>query len=234
MRYLIVLLMLSSTLVANSQNSLGLRLGYNFADVAVPNLIELENIISPPRSNAGGVAGILMNFPLSERVSIQAELSYVAKGFFVEEAVIDQIFNQSFDLDLDIGASTTFNYIEFAPIFKFKLGESKIKPTALIGPYAAIATNGHVSEEINFFINFTFDREDLNLQRDIYNRFEIGAIGGLGVQWDFKSGFMYTDLMFAYAFQNILENPEANIEMRNFGLRWGIGVAFHLGGGGKS
>lgn len=172
--------------------------------------------------------GILMNFPLTDRSSFQAELNYIQKGFRVSDAVFDQLFGENFTNDLGIDAKTTFHYLEFSPMLKVKLGENTFTPYFTIGPYFGYALSGSIKEEVNIFINITLNQTDINLQKDIYNRLEMGVMGGFGLQLDFKRGFAFTDLMFGYSFTDFVNNQEVQLTMRNLGIRWGIGIAFFL------
>jgi hypothetical protein len=169
-----------------------------------------------------------MNFPISDRTSIQTELSYIQKGFRVSDAVFDQLFRENFTNDLGIDAKTTFHYLEFSPLLKVKLGENRFTPYFAFAPYVGYAMSGNIKEEVNIIINITLNQTDINLQKEIYNRLDIGAMGGFGLQLDFKSGFAFTDLMFGYSFVDFVDNPEVQLTMRNLGVRWGIGIAFFL------
>jgi hypothetical protein len=127
-----------SSIQLSAQHALGIRTGVHFADVSVPNLEVLSDIISPPRTNSGGQFGMMLNFPLTDRTSLQAELGYVQKGFRVSDAVFDQLFGENFTNDLGIDAKTTFHYLEFSPVLKVKLGENTFTPYFAFAPHSRI------------------------------------------------------------------------------------------------
>jgi len=78
-------------------------------------------------------------------------------------------------------------------------------------------------------IEFNVATTDLDLTRDIYNRFEVAGQGVAGIKIPYGKGMFDLGVSYTQAFTDILKDPALNIEIRNTGIGIHAGFAMPLG-----
>lgn len=214
------------SLSMSAQTTLGGRIGANFGLASVDGL---ANIVTPDIQSLNTfTGGITINHRLDERLSVTSGAHYKRKGFIVEEMVGVEVFG----VDIPVGGSleTRLDYVEVPLLLNIAFNrDKKVQPYIEFGPAFSYASIGKLQPRAQVIIEFNLPTIDLDLTKDIYNRFEVAgqAVGGIKIPYgagEFDLGVSYT-----HAFTDMLKDPALNIEIRNFGIGVHAGFAMPLG-----
>ena len=206
----------------NAQISVGAKIGANFADTRVDGL--LGNLAPEQTTFTGFTAGVMAEIPMINALSFRPELNYIQKGFTV---------SQSFDVDLigidmEVGAKarTRINYIEMPLLLKYSIGSDAAKVYAIAGPSIAYAANAELTPVATFIVDFNLPSIPINLDNNIYNRWEISGVLGAGGEVKAGNGKVFADARYNLGFTNMLNNPVVDLRIKNQGFSVSAGYAY--------
>jgi len=206
----------------NAQISVGAKVGANFADTRVDGL--LGNLAPEQTTFTGFTAGVMAEIPMINALSFRPELNYIQKGFTV---------SQSFDVDLigidmEVGAKarTRINYVELPLLLKYSIGSDAAKVYAISGPSIAYAANAELNPVATFIVDFNLPSIPINLDNNIYNRWEISGILGAGGEVKAGNGKVFADARYNLGFTNMLNNPIVDLRIKNQGFNVSAGYAY--------
>jgi Outer membrane protein beta-barrel domain len=206
----------------HAQISVGVKIGANFADTRVDGL--LENLAPEQTSFTGFTAGVMAEIPMINGLSFRPELNYIQKGFTV---------SQSFDVDLigidmEVGAKarTRINYVELPLLLKYSIGSDMARVYAIAGPSIAYAANAELNPVATFIVDFNLPSIPINLDNNIYNRWEISGVLGAGGEVKAGSGKVFADARYNIGLTNMLNNPVVDLRIKNQGFSVSAGYAY--------
>ena len=223
-RILLTALMAFMTFGAFAQLSYGFKFGVHYNDVSVPSLESSLNL--NPTMVHGLEAGAFLDIPLIGGFSFRPELSYVKKGFKVREGLDFNIAN--LPLPVGVEASTNVQYIQMPLMGKFSFGQGPAKAYILGGPVFSYALDARLKTSVNSIVDFNISNEKIDLSKDTYQRAEVSAMGGLGVELDMGNGGLFIEGRYNHSFTDMLNDPVIDLKLRNrgFGLSVGYKVGF--------
>ena len=205
-----------------AQISVGAKIGANFADTRVDGL--LGNLAPEQTTFTGFTAGVMAEIPMINALSFRPELNYIQKGFTV---------SQSFDVDLigidmEVGAKarTRINYVEMPLLLKYSIGSDAAKVYAIAGPSIAYAANAELNPVATFIVDFNLPSIPINLDNNIYNRWEISGVLGAGGEVKAGNGKVFADARYNLGFTNMLNNPIVDLRIKNQGFNVSAGYAY--------
>lgn len=206
----------------HAQISVGAKIGANFADTRVDGL--LGNLAPEQTTFTGFTAGVMAEIPMINALSFRPELNYIQKGFTV---------SQSFDVDLigidmEVGAKarTRINYVEMPLLLKYSIGSDVAKVYAIAGPSIAYAANAELTPVATFIVDFNLPSIPINLDNNIYNRWEISGVLGAGGEVKAGNGKVFADARYNLGFTNMLNNPIVDLRIKNQGFNVSAGYAY--------
>lgn len=207
---------------ADAQISVGGKIGVNFADTRVNGL--LENYTPDQTTYTGFTAGVMAEIPMTSALSFRPELNYIQKGFTVSQAFDVELLG----IDMPIGAkaNTRLNYMEMPLLLKYSIGSDQTKVYAIAGPNIAYATSAELRPVATFIIDFNLPRIPINLDNDIYNRWEVSGVVGVGGEVKAGPGKIFMDGRYNLGFTSMLENPIVNLNIKNQGFNISAGYAY--------
>lgn len=208
----------------SAQVAIGLKSGVNFANVHTTDLIGQA---APDFNYAPGWnVGMVSEISFGNYFALQPELSWVQKGFSWKESLGVPIGG----IEIPIGATATFrtNYIEMPLLAKLKLGNERVQGYVVAGPAFGYAMNGKIITRPSLFFEFDPIKTDLNLDNLNYERFDIAATGGLGVQVNFNGASIFADARYTHGFTELYDFPVVNEKIKNRGIALSAGVLFNL------
>ncbi len=216
------------TLFGNSftyaQVALGLKVGANFGNVHTTQAL---NDLTPDFKYAtGAVAGGVAEISFGKYFAVQPELNWVQKGFRFSEAV--DIPVGKIDIPAGVEATIKTNYLELPLLAKVKLGNDIIQAYAVLGPSVGYAMNGKLITRTRLFFEFDPIRTNLNFDNLDYNRFEVAAVGGLGLQVNFNGGKWFADARYTQGLTELYNFPIVNEQIKNRGVALSTGVMINL------
>jgi hypothetical protein len=206
------------------QISVGVRSGVQFSNISETNLL---NEVAPSFdyliSNTSGVA---VEFALNDHFAIQPELGFTRKGFAVTESTNINLFNVP--LGLGVKAQARFNYLEMPVLFKAKVGSGPVKFYGQAGPMLGYAINGNIATRATGLFNVKLTNTNIDLNAINYNRFEVGAVAGAGVEFDAGFGRFFVDGRYQQGFTKNADIPLVADSFRNRGFSAQIGFLLPL------
>lgn len=207
-----------------AQVAIGLKTGVNFASVHTTDLIDqaAPDFRYTPGFTLGGVTEI--NF--GRYFALQPEVNWVQKGFTWDESAGVPIGN----IEIPLGAKATFrsNYIEVPLLAKVKLGNEVVQAYILAGPSVGYATNAKIITRPRLFFEFDPIKTNVNLDNINYERFDIGATGGLGVQFNLNGVKIFADARYTHGFTELYDFPVVNEKILNRSVALSAGMLFDL------
>ena len=168
--------------------------------------------------------GIFAEIPMLNGFSFQPGLNFVEKGFRVNA-------NTDFDLgdiNIPIGveARPRLNYLEMPLLLKYTYGEGPMRIYGFAGPHFSYAMDGKVDLIARAIVDFKIGTIDMNLDNNIYERFEVGGIVGLGTNFDTGPVQTFIQGSFQHGFTNMLDDPIIDIRLRNYGFNLTAGIQY--------
>lgn len=208
---------------SQAQVSIGVKTGVNFADTRVDGL--LDNVLPDQTMYTGFTAGLIAEIPIQNGLSFRPELNYIQKGFITEANIYDL---ELLGIDIPIGAKakTRFNYLEMPLLMKYSVGTESAKFYIIGGPNISYAANAHVRPVANLLINFNLPKINLNLDGDIYQRWELSGTLGAGGEFKAGHGKIFADARYTLGFTNMLDNPIIDVTSKNQGVNVSAGYAY--------
>lgn len=206
----------------HAQISIGGKIGANFADTRVNGV--LESFTPEQKIYTGFTAGIMAEIPMSSAFSFRPELNYIQKGFQIKESFDVSVLG----LDLPLGGTARIrvNYIELPLLIKYSVGSDVAKFYAIAGPNVAYAANAELRPRATFILEFNLPNIPINLDNDIYNRWEVSGVLGVGGEVKAGHGKIFMDGRYLLGFNSLLENPIINLDIKNHGFNISAGYAY--------
>jgi len=220
-KYTLALVALLITSVALGQTHFGIKTGVSITNPKTDLVIDA--IDQAPRSYTSFVVGGLAEIGINEHLAFQPEVLYTRKGFNIDQGT-------SFDvggMNIPIGAKleTSVSYLETPLLLKGKFGEGATKFYGIAGPALGYGLSGKIDPKVTLLIDFNLPSQPLNLDSDMYQRLELSGIVGAGVEHNVTSGKVFADLRYQYGFTNLMEDPIADISIRNTGVQFAVGYS---------
>lgn len=220
LRSLALIALLTVTYTAQAQITIGLRGGYQSANV---NLTDGLDRLAPETKaiNAFSIAAVA-DVPLGYGFSIQPELAYNQKGFRMEEGFDVNLFD--IPIPIDVEAESRFNYLEVPLLFKYKFGAGKVNAYINGGPALGYALNGNLTTYANALVDIKLLETDIDLDAINYERVEFSAIVGGGITIDAGVVQLFADARYQHGFTELYDIPvvEETIKNKSFGVNAGF------------
>lgn len=209
----------------SAQIALGLKAGANFGNVHTTQAL---NDLTPDFKYAtGAVAGGVAEISFGKYFALQPELNWVQKGFRFSEGI--DIPVGGIDIPAGVEATIRTNYLELPLLAKAKVGNDVIQAYAVLGPSIGYALNGKLITRTRLFFEFDPIRTDLNFDNLDYNRFEVAAVGGLGLQVNFNVGKWFADARYTQGLTELYNFPIVNEQIKNRGVALSTGIMIDMG-----
>ncbi len=222
--YVLTAITLFATTLSTAQVNIGVKGGLNFSDAKADVFVDAAN--NAPSTYTSFLVGGLAEIPIHQNFSFQPELIYSKKGFTVNEGTSFDLFGMN--IPVGAKATTSISYIETPLLAKVKLGQGKTKIYGIAGPSIGYATSAKIQPQVTLLIDFNLPEVNLDLSDNIYNRTDISGILGGGAEYMTSTGKLFTDLRYQHSFSNIINNPIADLSVKNSGFQWTVGYSHTL------
>ncbi|MBK8830210.1 MAG: PorT family protein [Saprospiraceae bacterium] len=166
--------------------------------------------------------GLQYEKALSRHFSMITGAQYSSRGFGVREQFDITVLG----IDVPLGASieTRLNYVEAPLMIKYNFTESGVTPYLKAGASAAYALNGKITPKVQAIINWSLPSININLDNDLYNRFDISAVAGAGVSIPTNTfGAINLEVGYRHSLNSMLQDNIADIGIKSHGFSAGIG-----------
>ncbi|HNE28537.1 MAG TPA: porin family protein [Saprospiraceae bacterium] len=220
----VVALLVFTQHIVNAQIAVGLKTGGHFSTAGVTET--LDQLTPDFKLSPGFTAGVVSEFNFGDYFALQPELNWVQKGFRWDESLGVPIGN----IDIPVGAEAIIrtNYLELPLLAKGKFGNDVVQAYVAAGPSIGYALNGKLITKPRLLIEFDPIKTDLNLNNLDYERFEVSAVGALGVQFNIQNVKIFADARYTHGFTELYNFPLVNEKIRHRGISANIGVMYNL------
>ena len=215
------LLMIAFSFQINAQNTIGVRIGSHWANVNATD--GLDNLTSNFESIRSTELAVFTEIPIMGGFSFQPEIAYTTKGFSLDTGVDLELFN----VDLPVGAyaESRFNYIEMPLLGKYAFGDGPFKAYVTAGPSFGYATKGTLESRVNVLLDLKVGETNIDLEGNNFERFEIGAALGAGVEFETSFGKLFADARYKHGFTQVYDIPITEETVSNKGFALSVGFA---------
>ncbi|MDX1408286.1 MAG: porin family protein [Saprospiraceae bacterium] len=203
----------------------GIKAGVQMSDIAVSGLDLGFNLLDP-QMTPGVTAGLYAEIPMGGGMYFSPELNYTQKGFKVYEGIDVNVFGANVPIGAE--AITKLHYLEVPLALKYKFGNGATNGYLKAGPTVGYALSGTVNTRINSFLDFNVARIPLDLQGDMYNTLEVGAMAGAGFEVRSGSGKFFADVTFQHGLTDLINEPVVDLRVKNQSIGLGVGYALHF------
>jgi len=217
--------LLSIWMPAFTQNGLEIGIGPAFSNITLKGI---DHSIRPDRTlHTGLQVQALWNQNIGEGFSIASGIGYKEKGFMWKEGINTNVLN--IPISIGVTATTNINYLELPLNLKYTVGdENGIKAFAFAGPSVGYALNANVQTRANMLIDFNINRTNIKLNDPIYNRVELGANAGAGIELPIGNGSIIASGNYMHGFNRVIDNTVIDFKARNYGFGLNLGYKINF------
>lgn len=147
---------------------------------------------------------------------------YTSRGFGAREQLDINVLG----LDLPLGASmeTRLHYLEVPLMLQYNFREGGVTPYLKAGASAAYALDGKITPKIDALVTWNLPSIPINLENDLYNRFDVSAIAGAGVRIPVgESSYFQVEGAYRHSMNDMLMDQITDIRIKSHGWSAGIG-----------
>lgn len=209
---------------AFAQLSVGAKAGAQWSNVYTKEAF--DNAASNLKSINEITYGVVLNYAITDNISLQTEVNFLEKGFRVDENTDQALFGLNVPLGVEL--FTKFNYIEVPIMGKYTFGDNVIKPYVLAGPTLGYATSGEVEAKATVLVPINVGTYDIDLESINYEKFEIGAVAGGGLVVDLNAVQIFADARYQLGFTQVNEIPYVDEKVKNKGVSLSGGVLIRI------
>ena len=172
-------------------------------------------------------AGIQYEKALSRQLAFLTGAQYTTRGFSMHEEFNIGIIG--IDVPINAELQTKLSYIETPLMLKYYFTESGVSPYIKAGASGAYALDGKITPKLNAIIPWSLPTIPLNLDDDIYNRFDVSAVVGAGVNIPVSNaGAIQFDLTYRHSLNDMLHDNLTDISIKSNGFSAGIGYTIRF------
>ncbi|GAB2598017.1 porin family protein [Spirosoma areae] len=220
----IAFLGLIATQTSFAQVQVGIRGGANWGFASKPDY--LGSLTPDFHSTTGPTGAIFLDFPISDRISFRPEIAYVQKGVAIKEGFDVKIGGFS----LPLGATVAYQSqnLEIPLLAKVNLSDGPVQPYLIAGPAVSYALDGRIRTRASALVTTKPFDVDVNYG-EMLSRWDVGAVGGLGLSMDAGAGKFFIEGRYTHGFTRQIQVPVVNVNVRNRGVAVSVGYSFPIG-----
>ncbi len=207
-----------------AQNSGGISAGINYANISQNGINTSE--FSGLNNYTFGTTGIIYGRDLDNHWTLLTGINYSRRGAQSKFEKGVTVFDNTYD----IGAKLVhkMDYIEIPVLFlyKFNSGENIFTPYIFAGPQFAYESAYNIDIKAHLLIDINIYKYNVNLSNNIFNRYDLSAVGGAGASFPVRSGSINIDARYIYGISDILDNPLLDLNLKHRNLRMSISYMY--------
>lgn len=172
-------------------------------------------------------AGIQYEKYFSRNLALVTGAQYSSRGFGAREQFNIPVFG----LDLPVGASleTRLQYIEVPLMLKYNLTERGVIPYIKAGATGGYAVSGKITPKIHALIDWNLPSINLNLDNDLYNRFDLSAVAGAGISIPTNEfGSISLEATYRHSLNDMFLDNITDVRIKTHGIAFGIGYSVNF------
>lgn len=220
----IVTLILVGTFSMTAQVEVGVRTGAAFNNSSISGTV--GNILPESNMHLGYSLGIYADLAMNRSFSFHPELAYTSRGFSMDQGTNFEMLG--LDIPVGVSAETQMKYIETLALLRYKIGSDKLKLFVEAGPGISYATSAVIQPKATLFFEFNLPQIDIDLGGDTYNRTDVTANIGTGLEYDTGQGILGANLRYSHGLANVLNDPLVNTRITHQSFNLGVSYGYRF------
>lgn len=220
----IVTLILIGTLTMTAQTEVGVKTGVAFNNSNFSGLV--GDILPDTRTHYGYSIGIYADVPMNNSFSFHPEIAYASRGFSMDQGTNFDVLGM--DIPVGVRAVTNMKYIETLALLRYKIGDGPFKVFVEGGPGLGYATSAYIQPKATLLLEFNLPQVDVNLSGDTYNRTDVTANIGSGVEYDTGQGILGASVRYSHGLANVLNDPIINTRITNQSINLSVSYGYRF------
>ncbi len=220
----IVTLTLISTFTVTAQTEIGVRTGVAFNNSNISGVV--GDFLPDTRSHIGYSLGIYADIAMNRSFSFRPEIGYTSKGFSMSQGTNFDLLG--LDIPVGVRAETSMKYIETLALLKYKVGSGPVRFFVEAGPGIGYATSAYLQPKATLILEFNLPEVDINLSGDTYNRTDVTAHVGTGVEFDTGQGMIGASIRYSHGLANVLKDPVIDTRITNQSINLGVSYGYRF------
>ena len=192
------------------------------------NGLGMMEVVDPYiKSIAQYTAGIQYEKGLTRQLYLVTGGQYSSRGFGAREQFDVEVIG----IDIPIGASleTRLHYIEVPLMLKYNLTNHGVTPYIKAGATGGYAVSGKITPKINAIIDWNLPKINVNLDNDLYNRFDFSAVAGAGISIPAgQNGSINLEASYRHSLNDMFLDNYTDVRIKSHGLAFGIGYSMRF------
>lgn len=212
---------LSSIPFIYSQLQIGGEIGPSISNMGIQGD---GNLIPNTKVYTGIKAGIDLKYNGNTGLGFESGAYYRTSGFKVRVEESFKIYG------LDFGASVTaipvFKFVDVPLMANYSIGNDRIKASFSAGAYGAYALDGDIKTRGRFLIDFNLGSYDLNMNNDLFNRWDVGLIAKAGLDIPMDKLNIRLNTSYQHGLTDLSDEPILNIRTKPYALNFSAGLSY--------
>lgn len=219
-------ILMSTIMYVNAQTNITAFGSVGITEVEVSGLgvLDVDPYIKPITQYT---AGIQYERYLNPNLSFVTGGQYSSRGFGMKEDFNIDLFG----IDLPVGASieTRLTYLEVPAMLKYEFGDGGVTPYVKAGASAAYAIDGKIQPKVNAIITWKLPAININLENDMYNRFDVSGLVGAGVNLPVgETGAVQFEVNYRHSLNDMFLDNITDIKIKSHGISAGLGYTMRF------
>ncbi len=215
-------LCLGLTQMIHAQTNITAFGSYGASDVQISGLGILDVLDPYIKPISQYTAGLQWERELSRHFSFATGAQYTSRGFTSRDNFNIKVIG--LDLPVDARIDTRLQYVEVPLMLKYKIADGAVIPYVRAGATAGYAVSGKFQPKVNAIINWNLPAININLEDNMYNRFDISGVVGAGVSIPVsESGAIQFDINYRHSLNDMFADKITDIRIKTYGISAGIG-----------
>jgi len=205
-----------------AQNTIGVSAYAGSSNIEVNGLGLLDLLDPYLHSIPQYSVGLDYERGLNPQWSVMTGVHYTTRGFGLREDMNVNILG----LDVPVGAriNTKLNYVEVPVALQYEFTKQGIKPYVKGGVSAGYAISGKIQPKVQAIINWNLPEIPINLENDLYNRFDLSALVGAGISIPTNDiGSIQFEVSYRHSLNDMFLDNITDIRIKSNGISVGIG-----------
>lgn len=185
------------------------------------------NILPNTESMLGYHAHVFAELPLGQSGwAFKPELGVTSRGFSMGTGTQFKVFG--IDLPVGVSADANMKYVETAAMMQYRIGKGKVSGFVEAGPSWARATSAYIQPKAKVIVEFNLPRQNIDLNGSMYNRNDISANFGGGLNYDTGQGILSGYARYTHGLSNVLSGATVNTELKHRAISLGVSYGYRF------
>ena len=213
------------TTPATAQWSLDAEGGFQLNNTRVTGVGALLNGI--PKSILTPYGRISTTYAASDKLGLRAGVGFSQKGFQLAQGLNVNVFNIPIGIGAKVATSADYVEVPLEGLYSINKGNTTLLVTA--GANVGYAVGARIRPKVSVIIDFNLPKIPIDLDDDIYNRWDVSGTAGFGMIQKTSKGNLILQGRYVQSLSNFLDNPILGMKIKPYSFQFSVGYQVPLG-----